>query len=483
MNKKMVSYVLGRILQLVGGLMILPAIVSLIYQEPVQNQISFLAVAAMAAAIGFSLSKKGASKGKVYAKEGFVIVSLTWILLSFFGALPFVISGEIPSLIDAFFETSSGFTTTGASILNDVEALSHSMLFWRSFTHLIGGMGVLVFALAILPKAESESVHIMKAEVPGPVFGKLVSKLSSSARILYIIYLSMTVVTIFLLLLGGVSLFDSILLSFGAAGTGGFGILNGSVAPYDSLYVEIVLGVAMLLFGVNFNLYFMLLNKHIKEVVKNEEMRWYFGIVGAAIFLITLNLFYSAQPLLTSLRDSFFTVSSIISTTGFSTADFNQWPLFSRIILMLLMFIGGMAGSTAGGIKISRIMIMVKTAIAELKRTSYPNRVVPIHFEEKALDRKTIRSVVNYLVVYILVFTLVLLMVSIEMPDFISAFSTVAATFNNIGPGMGAVGPMTNYSIYSPFNKVLLSFTMIMGRLEIFPILILFSPSIWRKRA
>lgn len=483
MNKRMVRYVLSRILQIFGVLVLLPLFVSLLYQEPLRNQVSFLGTAALSSAIGFSLSRNSVSVGGMYAKEGFVIVSVCWVMLSFFGALPFVLSGEIPSLVDAFFETASGFTTTGASILNDVEVLSPSMLFWRSFTHLIGGMGVLVFALAVLPKTESESVHIMKAEVPGPVFGKLVSKLSSSARILYVIYLAMTAATILLLLIGGLPLFDSVLLSFGAAGTGGFALRNGSIAPYDSLYVETVLGFAMLAFGVNFNLYFMLLSKHVKEVFTNEELRWYLSIVAAAILLITANLVGTSQGLWTALRDSFFTVSSVVTTTGYSTADFGQWPLFSRLILLVLMFVGGMAGSTSGGIKVSRIAIMAKTAVAELKRTSYPNRVVSVHFEEKALDTKTIRSVVNYLVVYVFVFAVILLLVSLEMPDFISAFSTVAATINNIGPGMGVVGPLSSFSLYSPLNKVLLSFTMIMGRLEIFPILILFSPSIWRRRA
>lgn len=479
----MVRYVLGRILQIEGLLMLLPLIVSVLYKEPSRYILSFSAVAVLVFFIGMSLSTIKISTKGIYAKEGFVIVSLSWVLLSFFGALPFVLSGDIPSLIDAFFETASGFTTTGASILTDVEALSHSTLFWRSFTHLIGGMGVLVFALAVLPKTESESVHIMKAEVPGPTFGKLVSKLSSSARILYIIYLSMTVAVILLLWMGNVPFFESILLAFGAAGTGGFGVRNGSIAPYDSLYVEIVLGISMLLFGVNFNLYFMLLNKHVKEVFRNEELKWFFGITIGAILLITMDLSVDYQSIVMALRDSFFTVSSIITTSGFSTSDFGQWPLFSQLVLLGLMFIGGMAGSTAGGIKVSRIAIMFKTAIAELKRTAYPNRVVSIHFEEKPLGGRIIHSIVNYLIVYVFVFSAILLLVSREVPDFISAFSTVATTFNNIGPGLGIVGPASNFSFYSPLNKILLSFVMIMGRLEIFPILILFSPSIWRRRA
>lgn len=467
---------------IVSGLMLLPLLVSLLYQESLRNLLSFLFTALLTFGIGVLLSKKGFKAQNLYAKEGFVIVSLSWILVSFFGALPFVLSGEIPSLIDAFFETSSGFTTTGASILNDVEALSHSMLFWRSFTHFIGGMGVLVFVLAILPQADSGSVHIMKAEMPGPTFGKLVSKLTATARILYIIYFVMTLVVIVALWIAGAPLFDSLLLSFGVAGTGGFGIINGSIAPYNNLAIELILGIGMLVFGINFNLFFLISVKKVKKALKNEELKWYLGIVGISILLITVNLGMNAYPVLESLRGSFFTVSSVITTTGFSTALFSDWPLFSQLILLILMFIGGMAGSTAGGLKISRVSILIKAAIAELKRTIRPNRIVSVQFEEERIDTQALNTIFGYVAVYSIIFIGTVLLVSFEVSDFMTAFSAVAATFNNIGPGLGAVGPAYNFSIFSPLIKLVLSFIMIMGRLEIFPILILLYPNTWRKR-
>lgn len=479
----MVGYVLGRLLQIEAALMLIPLIISLIYDEPIEYTLSFLVVGVVSAMIGYFLTIKHPKKTSLYAKEGFVIVSLSWLLLSIFGALPFVLSGDIPSFVDAFFETVSGFTTTGASILDDVEALSHSMLFWRSFTHLIGGMGVLVFALAVLPRTESESVHIMKAEVPGPTFGKLVSKLSDSARYLYIIYLVLTSVIIFALFLAGMPLFDSFIHAFGAAGTGGFGMRNGSIAPYDSVAIEVILGIAMLIFGANFNLYFLMITKHFKEAIQSEELKWYGGFVVGSILLITAHLTALYHNFGDALRHSFFAVTSIITTTGFGTDNFGDWPLFSRLILLIIMFVGGMAGSTGGGIKVSRIAILVKTAFAELKRNAYPNRIVSLHFENKPLEGTVIKAIANYLIVYIIVFVVILMIISLEMPDFTSAFSAVAATFNNIGPGLGVVGPDASYSFLNGFNKIVLSIAMIMGRLEIFPILILFSPGIWRRRA
>lgn len=475
MNKDIVINILGRIIGLNGILMVLPLIVSLYYREDPLYGLSFLILIVIQLGLGLALSKKKMKNKGFYTTEGFVVVALSWIILSFFGSLPFVISGSIPSLVDGFFEVSSGFTTTGASILTDVEALPKSMLWWRSFTHLVGGMGVLVFALAILPDAESDSVHIMRAEVPGPVFGKLLSRVAQSARVLYVIYLAMTLVVIVLLILGGLPIFDSTLLAFGAAGTGGFGVRNGSIAPYNSLYVELVLGLAMLIFGVNFNLYYLLLKKNYRDVFHNQELRLYLKIVILAIGLISLNLSLTGYGLGQALRDSFFTVASIITTTGYSTAGFDLWPVFSKTVLIGIMFTGAMAGSTAGGLKISRIGILLESAKSEFKRMKNPNRIVNTKFENKALGSQVLVPVLNYLVVYLLVFAALLLIVSWEAPDFTTAFSTVAATFNNIGPGLGKVGPSLSYSQYRPLVKFILSIGMIMGRLEIFPILVLFS--------
>ena len=477
----MVKYTIGRLLQVEAILLVAPLVVSLIYREERKYPFSFLSISLLLLTIGYLLSSKKPIKKNMFAKEGFIIVSLSWILLSFFGSLPFVINGDIPRLIDAFFETSSGFTTTGSSILTDVEALAQSSLFWRSFTHLIGGMGILVFALAILPQIESESVHIMKAEVPGPVFGKLVSKLSSSARILYKIYLILTAVVVILLLFGGMNFFDALLHAFGAAGTGGFGIKNGSIASYDSAYIDYVLSFSMLIFGVNFNLFYLVLIGQIKEVLKSEELRWYIGIVLTAVTLICLNLFSHYDSFWRMFRDAFFSVSSIITTTGFSTADFGSWPVFSQTVLIILMFFGASAGSTAGGLKISRVAILWKTAVSEFKRNANPNRIVTIKYEGKPLDKEVKHSVTNYFVIYMIIFFALLLLISIDAPDFTSAFSAITATFNNIGPGLGVVGPLASFADASDFSKLVLSFAMIAGRLEIFPILILFNRNTWRK--
>lgn len=481
MNKSIVKFIIGKILRIEAVLMIAPLIVSFIYKEDSLYQISFLIVILVLVLTSYLLCRGEVNKRQMYAKEGFVIVSLSWIVLSFFGSLPFVISGDIPSFIDAFFETSSGFTTTGSSILTDVEVLAHSMLFWRSFTHLVGGMGVLVFALAVMPQTGSESVHIMKAEVPGPVFGKVVAKLSSSARILYLIYLSMAAVMVVLLLFGGMSFFDALLHAFGTAGTGGFGVRNGSLLTYDSAYIDFVISVGMILFGINFNLYFLILIGHVKEAFNSEELRWYFAIIGSAIGLICLNIYTTYESIGMMVRDVFFSVSSIITTTGFSTVDFGKWPLFSKMILLLLMFFGGMAGSTAGGLKVSRVALLVKSSIAEFKRMSQPNRIVVIKHENKSIERDTLRSVVNYLLVYIVIFIGLIIIISLDFDDFESAFSSILATLNNIGPGLGEVGPTGGYSGLSNWSKVLLSFVMIAGRLEIFPIIILFSHKTWRK--
>lgn len=473
MNFSIIIFVLGNILKVEGLLLSVPFVISLIYKEGMNNTYGFLIVMAILFVIGVLTTIKKPEKKSMQPKDGFVIVSLSWLLLSFFGALPFVLSGEIPSLADAFFETASGFTTTGSSILRNVEGLSHSMLFWRSFTHLIGGMGVLVFALAILPSTGLDSVHVMKAEVPGPVFGKLVAKMRLTARILYGIYLVMTAVLILFLLAGGMNLFDATLHAFGTAGTGGFGVKNTSVAYYNSPYIETVIGVGMILFGVNFNLYYMIMVGDIKKIFESEELKIYIKIIFWAILAIFINVGIKSGFSMKLLRDAFFQVSSIITTTGFSTVDYNEWPVFSHIILLVLMFIGGCAGSTAGGLKVSRIGILMKTSYAQLKKVVQPNRVVSMRFDGKVLDSNIITSITNYFVVYMLVFVVLLLLVAFDSPNFSTAFSAVSATYNNIGPGFDVVGPAGNFSDFSDFTKIVLSFSMIFGRLEIYPMLIL----------
>lgn len=481
MNNKMVRYVIGHILKIETAFMLIPLALSFFYHESFIVKKSYIFTIISLLFSSLLISKKVPENQKIYAKEGLVIVSVSWIALSLFGALPFVFSNRIPSFIDAFFETVSGFTTTGASILTNVEVLENSLLFWRSFTHLVGGMGVLVLALAILPKNNNQSLHIMKAEVPGPTFGKLVAKMSYNSRILYMIYIFITIVIIILLRLGGMPLFDSVVHAFGTVGTGGFGIKNSSVAYYNSSYIDYVLGIGMLLCGMNFNLFYALLLKNYTQVFKNEELKYYCGIVTMAVIAIGINIAPTYKSISRLLRDVFFTVSSVITTTGYSTVDFDTWPVFSKTILLLLMFIGGCAGSTAGGLKVSRIAILFKTVVGEFKKIGTPNRVINIKMDKKVITKELSSGISTYLMLYITIFLIAILCVSWDSPDFLSAFSAVAATFNNIGPGMGIVGPTSNYASFSDINKLILSLVMLLGRLEIFPILILFSPSLYKN--
>lgn len=483
MNTKMIRYIIGDILKLEAGFLVLPLFVSFFFEESMLLYKSFTYTIILLLACGFLISGKTPKNQKMYAKEGLIIVSLSWILMSFFGALPFVFSGYIPSFIDAFFETVSGFTTTGASIVTNVELFPNSLLFWRSFTHLVGGMGVLVLALAILPKNSNQSLYLMKAEVPGPTCGKFVAKMSYNSRILYIIYLVITGIFIVILFLEGMPLFDSVLHAFGTAGTGGFGIKNSSVAFYNSPVIEYTIGIGMLLFSLNFNLYYILILGNIKQVFKNEEMKWFLGIVLCSIILICINIYPLYNSVSQMIRDVFFTVSSIVSTTGYSTADFDKWPLFSKIVLLFLMFMGGCAGSTAGGLKVSRTVVFIKASIKEFKKLGNINRIVSFKMEGKPVTKELMESISNYLIVYIGIFACILLIISFSIPDLDAAFSAVTATFNNIGPGFEMFGPTSNYSSLTPFNKLVLSFSMLLGRLEIFPVLILFSPNIYKKMA
>ncbi|MBS4769622.1 TrkH family potassium uptake protein [Carnobacteriaceae bacterium zg-ZUI240] len=481
MNRRMIAFVIGRLLVVEAGFLMLPLSVALLYQESMTYVTSFLWTILITGSIGFALSHKQ-PKMMLRAREGAVIVALGWILLSFFGALPFVFSGDIPHIVDAFFETASGFTTTGSSILSSVDTLAHSTLFWRSFTHLVGGMGVLAFTLAILP-SQSDSAHLLRAEVPGPTFGKIVSKVSESVRILYIIYLVFTAIfTMILVIFGGVPIFDATLLAFGTAGTGGFAIRGAGFAMYGNpVFVEYAIAIGMLVFGVNFNLYYYILIKHIKAVFHDEELRWYIGIVAASVIAIMWSLSPASHHFEQTFREVLFTVASIVTTTGYATADFNQWNLFAKTIILLLMFVGACAGSTAGGIKVSRVVMYMKSAVVEVFKTGHPHRVMSPSFNGKRITDKDSQRIANYLLVYILCFIVVLLSVSIEADSFTTAFSSVATTFNNIGPGLDAVGPTQNFAFYSDWNKLVLSLSMIAGRLEILPMFVLFAPSTIKK--
>lgn len=479
MNKKMIIFTLGKLLQITGLLMYIPVVVAIIYQEI--EGISFAIVGALIFGLGTIISYKHPAKKNIYAREGFVIVALSWILISIFGALPFCLTGEIPSFIDAFFEMVSGFTTTGSSILSDVEALSHASLFWRSFSHWLGGMGILVFVIAFIPISSGRSLHILRAEVPGPVVGKLVSKIRLTARILYFIYAILTLVETVLLMFGGMPLFDSLLNSFGTAGTGGFAIKNASIAAYDSVYVDTVITIFMILFGINFNLIYFIIIGKVKEVLKSEELRYYFFIIIGATILITINILPMYESILSALRYSSFTVGSIITTTGFVTADYGKWPMFSQMIIIILMFVGACSGSTGGGMKVSRIVIYLKNAKKELKHLLHPHSIQTIEFEKQSIDDHVIANIHSYLVLYLVIFALSLVTLTIYNLDFKSAFSAVATCLNNVGPGFDVVGPVSNFSSLSDISKLVLSFDMLAGRLEIFPILLLFASSQWRK--
>ncbi|MBR3816258.1 MAG: TrkH family potassium uptake protein [Clostridia bacterium] len=480
MNRRMVLYTVGTAVKIEAALLLLPAACALIYKE--NSLKAILISAAICLAAGFALTLVSRPGNKViYAREGFITVALAWIALSAFGALPFYISGEIPSYIDAFFETVSGFTTTGSSILTDIEAMSKGLLFWRSFTHWIGGMGVLVFIMAVIPSLSDRNMHLLRAEVPGPIVGKLVPRIRHTARILYIIYVVMTVIEIILLIIGRMPVFEAVVHAFGTAGTGGFGVKSDSIAGY-SPYLQWVITVFMLLFGINFNLYYLLLIRRFKSVFKSSELWVYFGIVASSTAAITANIAASYESFSTAFRASAFQVVSIITTTGYATTDFDRWPVFSKMILLTLMFVGACAGSTGGGFKIARIIILAKTVKRELKKLLHPRSVSALKFEGKALSESTVSSVSSYLSIYVFLFFAVLVLLCFESFDLETNISAVAACFNNIGPGFGAVGPTLSFAEYSPFAKLLLSLAMLLGRLEIYPLFIALSPSTWTKK-
>ena len=478
MNYKMIRFVISWVLKVEGMLMLFPALVGAMYQE--KTGFAYLIWGLLCIAAGLILCFRKPSNMEIYSRDGFVCVSLSWVVLGVFGAVPFVITGEIPFYINALFEIVSGFTTTGASILSDVEALSHASLFWRSFSHWIGGMGVLVFILAVLPLAGGYNMHIMRAESPGPSVGKLVPRVKLTAKILYVIYFSMTVLQILILLLSGMPWFDSLAMSFGTAGTGGFGILNSSCGSYTT-FQQAVFTIFMILFGINFNVYYLFLIKKPKDALHCEEMRGYLAIIAASILLIAWNIREYYPTILQAIHHSAFQVASIITTTGYSTADFDLWPSFSKTILVILMFVGACAGSTGGGIKVSRIAIAFKTVKKEMSSLIHPRSIKILKYEGKPIEHTVLRSINTYLITYMLIFACSVLLISLNEFEPTTNFTAVAATLNNIGPGLEKVGPTCNFGIFSPFSKYVLMFDMLAGRLELFPMLLLFTPGTWQR--
>ena len=471
MNYRIVLHTLGWVLIIEAACMVLPLICALLYAEPAF--LSFIICIAICLIAGVSLVCIKSNNQNMYSREGFTIVALSWIFMSMFGALPFVFSGSVKSFIDAFFETVSGFTTTGASVISDVEVLPKSILFWRSFTHWIGGMGVIVFLVAILPLSGGRNMHLVKAESPGPSVGKLVPRVKSTAKILYLIYLGITIVVSALLVFGDMNLFEALTTAFGTVGTGGFGIRNSSMADFSS-YSQIVVTVFMIVCGVNFSVYYLILIGRFKLALRSSELWAYLLIILSAIVLITLN---SGA----GVKHAAFQVGSIITTTGFATVDFNKWPEFSKAILVLLMFIGASAGSTGGGIKVSRIMILIKSIVKEIKISAHPNSTHKVKLDGRTLEHETLRGANVFMVSYLVIFVFSVLAISIDNMDFATNFTAVAATINNIGPGLSGVGPTSNFGAYSTLSKIVLSMDMLIGRLEIFPILVLFSPYAWKK--
>lgn len=477
MNKSIILHLIGCILNIEAALMVLPCIVALIYHE--KSGFAFLITIGLCLLFGIPLTLFKQKSKVFFSREGYISVALGWIVLSLFGALPFFISREIPAYIDCLFEIVSGFTTTGSSILSDVEVLSHCILFWRSFSHWVGGMGILVFILAIVPTTGGETIHIIRAESPGPTVGKVVPKMRASSKLLYGIYIGMTLFMIALLLLGGMPLFDTLNISFGAAGTGGFSIRNSGCADYTA-YQQIIITIFMFLFGVNFNVYVLIFFRKLKIALKSEELKWYFITFSSSVVLIAFNL-GGLKEFFPSLRQAAFQVSSIMTTTGYATVDFNHWPTFSKTILVTIMFIGACAGSTGGGMKISRIVILFKSILWETSSILHKRSIKTIRFEGKKVEDEVIRSISAFFYAYFFIFAVSLLLISLDNFDFTTNFTAIASTLNNIGPGLGKVGPYGNFGEFSILSKLVMIFDMLAGRLEIFPILLLFTPRCWEK--
>lgn len=479
MNTKMITYILGRMLGVEALVLLVPALVAGIYGESVSP---FLITGAGLMLLAVLTGRKKPQNSTIYGKEGFIIIACAWILWSVFGAIPFCISGTIPSYVDALFETVSGFTTTGSTILMDIASMPKGMNFWRCLTHWIGGMGVLVFVMVIVSLEDKNSMHLIRAEVPGPEKDKLVPQARKSARILYGMYFGLTLAEVIFLKFGGMDWYDSIIHSFSTAGTGGFNNRNNSVAFYDSAYIDGVITTFMILFGINFNMYYFLLLKKVKDVFKNEEVRVYLGIIAAATLMIATNILHIYEEPLKAFRYAVFQVASVITTTGFATADFNLWPEFSKCILLALMVVGACAGSTGGGMKVSRVMILLKSIKRDLKQIVHPKSVNVVKINNKKIGEETVHDAFIYLIAYVMIIILSVLLISLNNFDFATTFSGVLTTINNIGPGIAAVGPVENFAAFSPLSKIVFCLDMLIGRLEIFPFLVLFSPDLWRKK-
>lgn len=479
MNISIIIYVIGCVLEFEALFLSLPMLVGLCYRE-FNSSLAYFICAIICLVVGFALRRIPLKHDELYLREGFAAVAFSWLFLSIFGCFPFMITGEIPSFVNALFETVSGFTTTGASILNDVEALSHASIFWRSFTHWVGGMGIFMLILTILPLAGAHGMNLMRAESPGPSVGKVLPKIKDTAIMTYAAYIGITVIGFIVYLLSGMSLFEAATMIFGTVGTGGFGIYNDSVASFTPLQINLIT-FFMIISGINYNMYFCLIARQFKQAFSFEEIRWYLAIVFSSTCVIAYNIHHMYPTIRESIRHAAFQVGSIITTSGFSTVDFDQWPQFSKTILVILMFIGACAGSTGGGFKVSRLLILAKSIGKELQLIIHPNLSKRIHIDHHALSDETLRSTNAYAAIYfILVFASVLL-VGVDGLDFTTDFTAVAATLNNIGPGLELVGPTHSFDIYSNFSKCILIFDMLAGRLELFPVLILFVPSCWRK--
>ena len=473
MNYRMIAFILGRVLLILAALMLLPLITALVCGESV---LPFVVTILLTALCGGVLLLIRPKTREIYAREGF-----SWLAMSLLGSLPFVIGGDIPRFVDAFFETVSGFTTTGASILNDIESLSRSGLFWRSFTHWIGGMGVLVFLMAVMPMSGERSMHIMRAEVPGPTVGKLVPRARQTARILYLIYTGFTVAETILLMCGGMSFYEALLHAFATAGTGGFSTRNASIAAFDSAYIEGVIAFFLVLFGMNFNLFYLMLIGRVREAFRSEELHRYFEIILVSIGLIVLGTFRN-YGFWQSLRNGFFLTMTTLSTAGFCTVDYTLWPAYLQTMIVLLMFIGGCAGSTGGGLKLSRVMLFIRTAAADVGRVVNPRRVNRVEMDGKRVTPETTGAVYAYVALVMLILLGCTALVSLDGYDFSTNFTAALSCISNVGPGLGRIGPSGNFAIFSSFSKIVMAITMLFGRLEIYAMLILFIPSTWKRR-